>query len=87
MEQATSYRCTIPAVLAEQGRSVAWFCRRVGISRALFYRWIDGSRPAIERHRQRSSEVLALPQSFLFVPIESHVSAKISHAVELEVAV
>lgn len=79
---ATAYRCTIPSVLAEQGRSVAWFCRRVGISRALFYRWQDGSRVPVARHRRRASEVLALPEAVLFVPSESHVSDNIALASE-----
>ncbi len=75
---AATYRCTIPSVLAEQGRSVAWFCRRVGISRALFYRWQDGSRVPVARHCKRASEVLALPEAVLFVPCESHESDKFS---------
>lgn len=79
---ATTYRCTIPSVLTEQGRSVAWFCRRVGISRALFYRWQDGSRVPVARHRKRASEVLALPESVLFVPCESHESVIYSPASE-----
>ena len=78
----TVFRCTIPEVLAEQGRSVAWFCRRVGISRALFYRWQDGSRVPVLRHRKRSSEVLALPEAVLFVPCVSLTSDNLSRASE-----
>ena len=75
---AATYRCTVPDVLREQGRSVAWFCRKVGICRALYYRWLDGSRPILPVHRARAAAVLGLPERFLFVPIASLESDKVA---------
>lgn len=79
----TAYRCTIPEVLAERGQSVAWYCRKASISRALFYRWVDGSRTVGARHRRRAADILALPESVLFVPIESLESDKVAQESEL----
>lgn len=75
------YKSTIPSVLQEQGRSVAWFCRRVGISRALFYRWVDGSRGIAPQYRHRCAEVLGIPESVLFLPTESLVGDISAHDV------
>jgi transcriptional regulator with XRE-family HTH domain len=78
----TGYRCTIPEVLDERGQSVTWFCRKAGISRALYYRWLDGSRPILAEQRRRAADVLGLPESVLFVPIESLASDRIAQPSE-----
>lgn len=55
-------------VLEHQGRSVTWFCERLGIDRSLLYRWNDGSRTPSEAHRRVASQVLGVPEALLFLP-------------------
>lgn len=60
----------IMEILDYQGRSVTWFCERLGVDRSLLYRWNDGSRTPNDDHRRRAAEVLGVPEAYLFLPPE-----------------
>ena len=55
----------IPALLKAQGRTVAWFCRAVGIHRSYYWMMESGHRPLSETYLSRAAEVLGVPVSML----------------------
>lgn len=65
---AFTYRSNVQQILRAQERTVTWFCRRVGISRALFYRMERGERTMTADYRERAADVLHVPQTLLFLP-------------------
>jgi len=62
------YRSQTSAILRSQGRTNAWFWRKMGVSKALFYAVESGRRPATAEYRKRAAEVLGLPEDVLFLP-------------------
>lgn len=63
-------RTRLIELLAYQGRSVTWFCERLGIDRSLLYRWNDGTRTPSETHRRQAAELLGVPEALIFLPSE-----------------
>lgn len=62
------YECRVTEVLSYQGRSVTWFCERLGIDRSLLYRWADGTRTPSDEHRRSAAELLGVPEHYIFLP-------------------
>lgn len=54
------------AALKEQQRSQAWLARRIGCSRALVCRVMNGERQPTHEFRIRAAAALGLPQETLF---------------------
>lgn len=60
-----STQTNIPELLKAQGRSVAWFCRQVGIHRSYYWMMENGRRPLSRAYLHRAAEVLGVPASLL----------------------
>lgn len=79
------YTSNLSAVLKSQGRTNAWFIRKMGVSEALFYAVEIGRRRATAEYRRRASEVLELPESVLFLPVElSSANTSTAHDTDTE---
>lgn len=66
----SAYRSNLSAVIKQQGRTNAWFFRKMGISESLFYRIESGSRTPTAGYRAKAAEVLGVPKALLFLPTE-----------------
>lgn len=70
------FRSIVSAVLREQGRTNAWFWRRMGVSEALFYAIENGTRRPSAEYRARAAQLLQLPESALFLPADLSSESK-----------
>lgn len=75
------YKSNISAIIKSQGRTNAWFIRKMAVSEALFYAVEGGRRRATAGYRRRASQVLDLPESVLFLPSLLSSESE-SHSVE-----
>jgi plasmid maintenance system antidote protein VapI len=63
-------------VLARQERDQAWLGRKMGVSRSLVTRVLNGSRPATPEFRARLSRALDLPEIVLFLNMPMHIDTE-----------
>lgn len=65
MTQQPVTTTNIPILLRQQGRSVTWFCRQVGIHRSYYWMMERGRRPLAASYLSRAADVLGVPVSLL----------------------
>lgn len=68
-----TFRSNISEILREQGRTNAWFYRRMGVSETLFYRIESGDRNPSTTYRRKAAELLGVPEQHLFLPLDSPI--------------
>lgn len=61
---------TLLATLRDQGRSVTWLARSLGVSRHSVHRWASGTRRPRAHRLRRAEELLALPPGALGLPVD-----------------
>lgn len=68
----------IRRVMKEQGRSMTWLARRIGVSRTTLYAWEGGLSPVPSWAAERAEALLGVPAADLFerlVPHDDEVEA------------
>lgn len=64
-----SHRGIDAVIVALDGRPITWLARKLGITRAMIYRWANGKRVSRERAAQ-IERLLGVPASQLFPNVE-----------------
>lgn len=64
------YRSKIIPLLKERGLKNMWFCRRMGVSRMIFYAVERGARPASPTYRMMACEILGVDHDTIFERVE-----------------